>query len=100
MTIAIIFSLQWGRTFSSAENAGFSECLPGLEYLQWGRTFSSAEKVSIAPRFLVGNGQPSMGPHFFKCGKIPYSRLSRRHPLPFNGAALFQVRKKDVQRQI
>ena len=34
-----------------------------------------------------------MGPHFFKCGKIPRDSANAGIELCFNGAALFQVRK-------
>ena len=44
------------------------------ETLQWGRTFSSAESD---PEELKRIAQitASMGPHFFKCGKPPFGVL-------------------------
>ena len=36
-------TLQWGRTFSSAEKSKLEGVQEGAEVLQWGRTFSSAE---------------------------------------------------------
>ena len=60
--------LQWGRTFSSAENKTESYIMEKLRLLQWGRTFSSAENRKIKMR-KRRRRQASMGPHFFKCGK-------------------------------
>ena len=37
--------------------------------------------------------QPSMGPHFFKCGKLRGYPNEMKEKTSFNGAALFQVRK-------
>ena len=34
-----------------------------------------------------------MGPHFFKCGKLECGDTQLPPEAPFNGAALFQVRK-------
>ena len=87
--------LQWGRTLSSAESIGTAR--PGRALtarfngaalfqvrkayhcnevsraclaLQWGRTLSSAESDSL--RFKVAVQEvASMGPHSFKCGKLP-----------------------------
>ena len=66
--------------------------------LQWGRTFSSAErtcqKAAVPARHAA-----SMGPHFFKCGKLyPISSGSQVF-FCFNGAALFQVRKDKLKVQ-
>ena len=85
-------SLQWGRTFSSADNPqwgtgsapdrsrfngaalfqvriravfGFGEC--HTSGLQWGRTFSSADNKDKQDDILRPSWA-SMGPHFFKCG--------------------------------
>ena len=110
-------TLQWGRTFSSAE----TKCDPieeRLEYggfngaalfqvrklgppiivafgsglLQWGRTFSSAETTHSGLR--AGRvALASMGPHFFKCGNACFLRFLWYAIYCFNGAALFQVRK-------
>ena len=109
--------LQWGRTFSSAERRGwsfFGECVAscfngaalfqvrkGFQSgngtfrnisLQWGRTFSSAER-KIQSGKPTGRRKASMGPHFFKCGKMLRIPCVYRFPARFNGAALFQVRK-------
>ena len=66
--------------------------LTAILELQWGRTFSSAESRS---RMHQDNQTKiaSMGPHFFKCGKLTLLDLSLILYLRFNGAALFQVRK-------
>ena len=85
--------LQWGRTFSSAENrrqtrhhrasisfngAALFQVRKnqrnthgrfGVARLQWGRTFSSAEKRQEVRHVPCFRGPASMGPHFFKCGK-------------------------------
>ena len=61
--------LQWGRTFSSAERQGRWKGQDKPAPLQWGRTFSSAERGSkVQPQ--VNRKTASMGPHFFKCGKV------------------------------
>ena len=61
-------SLQWGRTFSSAERWDDGDWKRDFILLQWGRTFSSAERAGRL--FPVGLfSAASMGPHFFKCGK-------------------------------
>ena len=60
--------LQWGRTFSSADNADWKFVESVVIELQWGRTFSSADKRTHA--------------------------RTRTHTHGFNGAALFQVRIK------
>ena len=60
--------LQWGRTFSSAEKRAMNDQDKIKKLLQWGRTFSSAEKMVVMK-----------------------TKLSAKPP--FNGAALFQVRK-------
>ena len=65
-------TLQWGRTFSSAESHPLADTIPAAMVLQWGRTFSSAES----------------------CLKSQLSMLSH---LRFNGAALFQVRKAHLR---
>ena len=110
-------SLQWGRTFSSAERSvGLTRmALPPLFFngaalfqvrkvgapllarlrvifLQWGRTFSSAESRSKRSK-RRRLGRSSMGPHFFKCGKHSQAHRTCQAHVVFNGAALFQVRK-------
>ena len=60
--------------------------------LQWGRTFSSAESTparNLKPLLVSA----SMGPHFFKCGKGDSLESAGNGAISFNGAALFQVRK-------
>ena len=37
--------------------------------LQWGRTFSSAER-RLNSAIIAASSVTSMGPHFFKCGKL------------------------------
>ena len=37
-----------------------------------------------------------MGPHFFKCGKLLDAGIGAKYKGRFNGAALFQVRKRDM----
>ena len=89
------WELQWGRTFSSAErramaSAGetffarfngaalfqvrkdqMADCRVDRRRgrLQWGRTFSSAESLNLSSLLCVLQ-LASMGPHFFKCGKV------------------------------
>ena len=64
--------LQWGRTLSSAESfTGQVETEERLQ-LQWGRTLSSAERKHQTRRIDMLEGS-------------------------FNGAALFQVRKGDIE---
>ena len=91
-TVAKEISLQWGRTFSSAERIQrASEHLlrrrssMGPHFFKCGkRGFDRANKQSK---------ESSMGPHFFKCGKPPQPFFPHPHIPVFNGAALFQVRK-------
>ena len=59
--------LQWGRTFSSADNAILCIVNISENKLQWGRTFSSADKQAIEDAMKQAE-EASMGPHFFKCG--------------------------------
>ena len=89
--------LQWGRTFSSAETGrGKRPRGRGNIFLQWGRTFSSAETREVAAE-RAGKQKPSMGPHFFKCGNFCWVvSLPRTIATSFNGAALFQVRKRAI----
>ena len=65
--------------------------------LQWGRTFSSAERMTM-PAFGVSVLLASMGPHFFKCGKLVEATKCGNGIGRFNGAALFQVRKDAITR--
>ena len=60
--------------------------------LQWGRTLSSAESAGFYDGNL-GETPASMGPHSFKCGKVHVCVRARKSMIGFNGAALFQVRK-------
>ena len=86
-------ALQWGRTFSSAESLpeSPSTCIEGP--LQWGRTFSSAESCGVIC-ISGSSSKTSMGPHFFKCGKLCIIFCFTNNCMTyFNGAALFQVRK-------
>ena len=62
--------------------------------LQWGRTFSSAETLISMPEIMM-RPSASMGPHFFKCGNQSERAQRVFKPTGFNGAALFQVRKRD-----
>ena len=73
-----------------------SPALLFFQRLQWGRTFSSAESsdgFDDYPRAQYA----SMGPHFFKCGKVCEISSAMFARDSFNGAALFQVRKGDCQ---
>ena len=93
---AVPVTLQWGRTFSSAESLPWLAGCRSPPRLQWGRTFSSAERVvADAPRGPADKA--SMGPHFFKCGKLWRRRKPAWPTDSFNGAALFQVRKEWLQ---
>ena len=111
-------TLQWGRTFSSAESESIRRLRWMTPSLQWGRTFSSAESrhagdLSYARRtsfngaalFQVRKGmgyymtpetvrQASMGPHFFKCGKFvrPQHRIASV-PLASMGPHFFKCGK-------
>ncbi len=64
--------LQWGRTFSSAEVGLSFDALIDIIELQWGRTFSSAE-VHNQPLAPGTTTEASMGPHFFKCGSTGFN---------------------------
>ena len=68
--------LQWGRTFSSAESKTAAITMKDMDLLQWGRTFSSAESRE-ARRHLPGVSSASMGPHFFKCGKLSFGTATQ-----------------------
>ena len=60
--------LQWGRGYSTAENASYRTCMPPWRQLQWGRGYSTAENY----RWEQGVHEPD---------------------LRFNGAAVIQPRK-------
>ena len=68
--------------------------MQSMKKLQWGRTFSSAENP-LTPPNKTSTCRASMGPHFFKCGKSFIALTLRWMIINFNGAALFQVRKND-----
>ena len=59
--------LQWGRTFSSADNDTVS-----VQMFRTGTAFNGAALFQV--RIIYFNAlvshvhHPSMGPHFFKCG--------------------------------
>ena len=67
----LVSSLQWGRTFSSAERPGSGILYGAPGSLQWGRTFSSAERQRQEGDWNIRR-IASMGPHFFKCGKAKF----------------------------
>ena len=85
--------LQWGRTFSSAERSLARLAMDNeTGWLQWGRTFSSAERYNRHDNAQT-NRDASMGPHFFKCGKIRKHRLQRRGTLASMGPHFFKCGK-------
>ena len=55
--------------------------------------FKCGKRLAVGKSIGVG-GWASMGPHFFKCGKSPRAAANAHRNKSFNGAALFQVRKK------
>ena len=79
---------------------GHHECYmkTRLNSLQWGRTFSSAESwLNYGGK--AEESEASMGPHFFKCGKgRGHKGKKKSQESSFNGAALFQVRKGPTTR--
>ena len=68
--------LQWGRTFSSAESTSAAEtscqAFSGFN----GAALFQVRKVNYSEQAIVACRQASMGPHFFKCGKL--ARTSMR----------------------
>ena len=110
--------LQWGRTFSSAERCNFyhiiatlSTCFNGAALFQVRKAARRSERATETRRFngaalfQVRKGEleygtrqdrrhASMGPHFFKCGKVFEFLFALIVHRRFNGAALFQVRKE------
>ena len=116
------FQLQWGRTFSSAENgrgkarrnAGDKSFNGAALFqvrkirlpdwvetayltLQWGRTFSSAEKragLKTPARKLSFNGAA-----LFQVRKKVNIQETASMLDGFNGAALFQVRKTSTAKE-
>ena len=114
--------LQWGRTFSSAETKNSSPNPIATEQASMGPHFfkcgnlnkrpllAPPAEASMGPHFFkCGNMRnawrralcfsASMGPHFFKCGNIAPMRRLPLSITGFNGAALFQVRKREFYRQ-
>ena len=86
-------ALQWGRTFSSAEKTIRVKIIEDAPFLQWGRTFSSAEKSITSSTSLPGT-RPSMGPHFFKCGKRNQQHFFRPRPLHLQWGRTFSSAEK------
>ena len=93
--------LQWGRTFSSAESWYHLAVQTGWELRFNGAALFQVRK-GLRMRLLAdANLAASMGPHFFKCGKITGTLLGELGKSGFNGAALFQVRKVNLyERQL
>ena len=90
------FALQWGRTFSSAERT--AERTPNRKRrLSFnGAALFQVRKVEEGYQAFTEANLASMGPHFFKCGKMPACQSALPILLRFNGAALFQVRKVEI----
>ena len=85
--------LQWGRTFSSAERSLRRPSADGADERFNGAALFQVRKVDRHIERINRIIHASMGPHFFKCGKIHKRLPYRSIHLSFNGAALFQVRK-------
>ena len=84
--------LQWGRTLSSAERIVCCVCLIPIRFLQWGRTLSSAESF-ISNHIDACALSPFNGAALFQVRKANNASSFARSSFFFNGAALFQVRK-------
>ena len=85
--------LQWGRTFSSAESIGNLQLLcRNCNVFNGAALFQVRKGGEEANHQTVGKAS-SMGPHFFKCGKVSQRGARILCWRVFNGAALFQVRK-------
>ena len=115
--------LQWGRSLSTAETGDAPVCVCDEPVLQWGRSLSTAETIREnalgRPNLRC---QASMGPQSFNCGNrvvdeppslsdssrqaLQWGRslstaetqwrmaVKRRTAGGFNGAAVFQLRKR------
>ena len=68
----------------------------GSLFSSMGPHFFKCGKNSSSSSFSAGECS-SMGPHFFKCGKRGREVVARAFFPLFNGAALFQVRKVEIQ---
>ena len=91
-----IDGLQWGRTFSSAESfAGRWKTIVKWSKLQWGRTFSSAERSPFT-KAAVADLPASMGPHFFKCGKVDGINHRAERSLASMGPHFFKCGKRNT----
>ena len=87
-------SLQWGRTFSSAESQlDQLQTRTSPPKLQWGRTFSSAESLDGGDDTDSPQVTLQWGRTFSSAESLQFFILLLRQNLIFNGAALFQVRK-------
>ena len=84
------------HSFKCGKKAWQASSSPRSSALQWGRTLSSAENLVAALESIPAD-VASMGPHSFKCGKLYQEKRHSFFAKRFNGAALFQVRKKMAQ---